>query len=204
MLFRSRRSIGVGGLAAACALSKAGHRVRVLERGSIAAQSGGVRVPPNLSKVLRRWVSEDELHRLATRCVGTPYHHRESPALRSAPTIPACSPPWSGQPPRRTPRFARGLLAHHVAPAAVGGHDAMRCAAPVLIGSTCTPRAPHDARSRAACFLAGASDDRGPHRYRAMRRVTRERAGRVGSSGRELSWIARARSSLIMPSWLRP
>ncbi|TFK90818.1 FAD/NAD(P)-binding domain-containing protein [Polyporus arcularius HHB13444] len=66
---------GIGGLAVAYVLSKAGHRVRVLERHDFNVPSGGQRVPPNLSKILRQWVGEEELMKISTRCVGTPFHH---------------------------------------------------------------------------------------------------------------------------------
>ena len=68
---------GIGGLAVAFTLCKSGHRVRVLERRDLSAPSGGMRVPPNLSKILRRWVGEEELAKVTTRCVGTPFHHCE-------------------------------------------------------------------------------------------------------------------------------
>ncbi|KAI0358251.1 FAD/NAD-P-binding domain-containing protein [Trametes cingulata] len=66
---------GVGGLAVAYVLSKAGHRVRVLERRGLDAPGGGHRVPPNMSKILRQWIGEEELMKVSTRCVGTPFHH---------------------------------------------------------------------------------------------------------------------------------
>ncbi|KAM5533813.1 hypothetical protein V8D89_012476 [Ganoderma adspersum] len=66
---------GVGGLAVAYVLSKAGHRVTVLERRDLDVPGGGHRVPPNLSKILRQWVGEEELMKVSTRCVGTPFHH---------------------------------------------------------------------------------------------------------------------------------
>ncbi len=54
-------------------LSMAGHRVRVLEKHDLKRPSGGHRVPPNFSKILRQWVGEEELERLSTPCVGTPF-----------------------------------------------------------------------------------------------------------------------------------
>ncbi|KAI0731119.1 FAD/NAD(P)-binding domain-containing protein [Earliella scabrosa] len=64
---------GVGGLAVAYALSSAGHRVRVLEKHDYNAPSGGHRVPPNLSKILRQWVGEEELMKVAARNVRSPF-----------------------------------------------------------------------------------------------------------------------------------
>ena len=60
-------------------LSKAGHHVRVLERRDFDVPSGGMRVPPNFSKILRKWIGEEELMEASTRCVGTPFHHRKFP-----------------------------------------------------------------------------------------------------------------------------
>ncbi|KAI0741981.1 FAD/NAD(P)-binding domain-containing protein [Daedaleopsis nitida] len=65
---------GIGGLAVAYMLSSAGHRVRVLEKNGLQRPSGGHRVPPNFSKILRQWVGEEELARLSTPCVGSPFH----------------------------------------------------------------------------------------------------------------------------------
>ena len=70
--------LGIGGLAVAYVLSSAGHRVRVLEKHDLNVPSGGHRVPPNFSKILRQWVGEEELHRLSTPCVGSPFHRCES------------------------------------------------------------------------------------------------------------------------------
>ncbi|KAI0761793.1 FAD/NAD(P)-binding domain-containing protein [Trametes elegans] len=64
---------GVGGLAVAYVLSKAGHRVRVLERRDLDVPGGGHRVPPNMSKILRQWIGEEELRKVSTRCTGTPF-----------------------------------------------------------------------------------------------------------------------------------
>ncbi|KAI0730570.1 FAD/NAD(P)-binding domain-containing protein [Earliella scabrosa] len=66
---------GVAGLAVAYMLSVAGHRVRVIERYRPDAPGGSQRIPPNLSKILRQWVGDEELRRVATRCVRTPFHH---------------------------------------------------------------------------------------------------------------------------------
>ncbi|KAH9935978.1 FAD/NAD(P)-binding domain-containing protein [Epithele typhae] len=66
---------GISGLALAYTLSTAGHRVRVLEKSNLSAPSGGIRLPPNFSKILKRWIGEEELMKVATRCVGTPFMH---------------------------------------------------------------------------------------------------------------------------------
>ncbi|KAH9928180.1 FAD/NAD-P-binding domain-containing protein [Fomitopsis serialis] len=52
---------GVAGLAAAFALTRVGHRVTVLEKGDGNSNRGpgGVRIPPNMSKVLFHWGLKD-------------------------------------------------------------------------------------------------------------------------------------------------
>ncbi|KAI1796710.1 hypothetical protein LXA43DRAFT_570824 [Ganoderma leucocontextum] len=97
----------VGGLAVAYVLSKAGHRVTVLERRDLNVPGGGHRVPPNLSKILRQWVGEEELMKVSTRCIGTPFHHSGewaylplSAHLRFGPNTPR--KPFAS-PPRRAP-----------------------------------------------------------------------------------------------------
>ena len=52
--------------------------MRVLERRDLSAPSFGVRIPPNFSKILRRWAGEDEFLKLCTRCVGSPFHYGQS------------------------------------------------------------------------------------------------------------------------------
>ena len=69
---------GIGGLAAAYMLSRTGHRVRVVERYGLDATGGGQRIPPNLSKILRQWVGEDELRKVTSRCIGTPFYKSKS------------------------------------------------------------------------------------------------------------------------------
>lgn len=66
--------LGISGLAVAYMLQKAGHRVRVVEKQGLHAPSAGLRIPPNLSKILRQWVGHDELRKVTMRCVGTPMH----------------------------------------------------------------------------------------------------------------------------------
>ncbi|KAI0266066.1 hypothetical protein BC834DRAFT_843152 [Gloeopeniophorella convolvens] len=58
---------GIAGLAAAYALAASGHRVRVLEReASVSNRPGGVRLPPNLTRILTYWGLEEELAQKAT------------------------------------------------------------------------------------------------------------------------------------------
>jgi hypothetical protein len=58
---------GLAGLATALALARVGHRVTVFEQHVEDAPlpSGGVRIPPNQSKVLFSWGLEEELRKIA-------------------------------------------------------------------------------------------------------------------------------------------
>ncbi len=85
---------GVGGLAVAYMLSRAGHRVQVLEKRRLDVPSGGQRVPPNCSKILRQWVGEEELWKVATRCVGTPMHRCRCPVNGLDERRETCLPPF--------------------------------------------------------------------------------------------------------------
>ena len=71
--------LGLAGLATAYALQSVGHTVRVFEKQpSLGAPAGGLRVPPNMRKILKSWVGEEELRKTAVLCVGTPWHDRKS------------------------------------------------------------------------------------------------------------------------------
>jgi salicylate hydroxylase len=88
---------GIGGLATAYALAKNGHRVQVFEKYSSNSphvrvfqsryffasynpdqQSVGLRVPPNLTKILLEWGLSDDL-RLAPKCRKSLFHTCEYP-----------------------------------------------------------------------------------------------------------------------------
>ncbi|KAL0945526.1 hypothetical protein HGRIS_001008 [Hohenbuehelia grisea] len=59
---------GLAGLACAIALRRVGHKVLVLEKNSnLDSATGGVRMPPNLSKILYHWGLKDELHKIAIK-----------------------------------------------------------------------------------------------------------------------------------------
>jgi len=72
---------GIAGLSVAFILAEAGHRVRLVEKRGLGVPAGGLRVPPNLSKILAQWVGPEELARTAVHCVGTPLRHRECPLI---------------------------------------------------------------------------------------------------------------------------
>lgn len=60
---------GISGLATAFALARSGHRVRVFERqNAVHQRSVGVRIPPNMSKVLYDWGLQEELSK-AQKCL---------------------------------------------------------------------------------------------------------------------------------------
>ncbi len=70
--------VGLAGLATAYALQTAGHNVRVFEKQpALGVLAGGLRVPPNMSKILKSWVGEEELKKTAVLCLGTPWHDRK-------------------------------------------------------------------------------------------------------------------------------
>ncbi|KAJ7476866.1 hypothetical protein B0H11DRAFT_2234833 [Mycena galericulata] len=56
----------IGGLACAYALSRSGHRVQVLEKSNGRQRGGGLRVPPNLTKILIEWGLGEELKKCQT------------------------------------------------------------------------------------------------------------------------------------------
>lgn len=59
---------GIAGLAAGFALWEAGHYVRVLESGSYEPLEGGLRVTPNFSKILTRWVGAEMVAQKTIQC----------------------------------------------------------------------------------------------------------------------------------------
>ncbi|KZT07570.1 FAD/NAD(P)-binding domain-containing protein [Laetiporus sulphureus 93-53] len=69
---------GVAGLSVAYVLAEAGHRVRLFEKRGVGIPAGGLRIPPNLSKILSRWVGPEELARTSVPCVGTPFRNLET------------------------------------------------------------------------------------------------------------------------------
>jgi salicylate hydroxylase len=60
-------SSAVAGLSAAIGLALSGHSVRVLEqRSRLGRPPGGIRLTPNVTKVLVQWGLEDELRKRGT------------------------------------------------------------------------------------------------------------------------------------------
>ena len=59
---------GMGGLAAAHCLGKAGHRITLFEAASAIGEVGaGIQITPNVSRLLRRWGAGDALERVGVR-----------------------------------------------------------------------------------------------------------------------------------------
>lgn len=66
---------GLAGLSAAYTLAKSGHKVRLLEKqNALGVPAAGVRVPPNMSKIFKKWVGEKELYKTAVLNVATPWY----------------------------------------------------------------------------------------------------------------------------------
>jgi salicylate hydroxylase len=58
-------------------LCSAGHSVRVLEKlPALGTPAGGLRVPPNMSKILKKWAGANELAKTAVLNVATPWYNR--------------------------------------------------------------------------------------------------------------------------------
>ncbi|CCL99274.1 uncharacterized protein FIBRA_01289 [Fibroporia radiculosa] len=59
---------GVAGLTSAIALTRAGHRVLVLEKGDGTSNTGpgGIRIPPNMSKIFFHWGFTEQLRKIAS------------------------------------------------------------------------------------------------------------------------------------------
>jgi hypothetical protein len=63
---------GIGGLSVAYMLASSGHKVRVLEKHSgLGTPAASICVPPNMSKILKTWVGEEELRKIAVHNVAS-------------------------------------------------------------------------------------------------------------------------------------
>ncbi|KDQ61756.1 hypothetical protein JAAARDRAFT_55091 [Jaapia argillacea MUCL 33604] len=70
---------GISGLACAYALAASGHKVRVVEKApSLGQKAGGIRLPPNLTKILIEWGLEKELYDKTEPCRGSSFRDLET------------------------------------------------------------------------------------------------------------------------------
>lgn len=76
---------GLGGLAAAHALAKAGHRITILEDAPAIGEVGaGIQVSPNLSRLLIRWGLGEALEKIAVMPEGIEFRRcKRSPPFFS-------------------------------------------------------------------------------------------------------------------------
>ena len=59
---------GLGGLATAFCLGRAGHKVIVLEQASVLGEVGaGIQISPNVSRLFRKWGIGDDIERMGIR-----------------------------------------------------------------------------------------------------------------------------------------
>ncbi|KAI9712613.1 MAG: hypothetical protein M1812_006793 [Candelaria pacifica] len=59
---------GLGGLAAAIGIARAGHKVSILEQAQELGEIGaGIQIPPNSSRILKRWGLLDDIEKLSVR-----------------------------------------------------------------------------------------------------------------------------------------
>ena len=74
---------GIAGFGVAYGLSKAGHKVKVFEKQpALGFPAGGLRCPPNMSKILKAWAGPEELAKITVLNVGTPWHNCECSVRR--------------------------------------------------------------------------------------------------------------------------
>ncbi|KAF9005899.1 hypothetical protein BDQ17DRAFT_1303286 [Cyathus striatus] len=72
---------GIAGLASAFALARSGHRVHVLEKGSgLERRAAGVRVPPNMTKILHQWGLGEKISN-SQKCRKSTFHSIETNQL---------------------------------------------------------------------------------------------------------------------------
>ncbi len=70
--------VGVSGLATACSLALSGHRVRVFEAApTLVRRAGGIRVPPNLTRILVEWGLGPQLEAKGVKYTGYTFLDRE-------------------------------------------------------------------------------------------------------------------------------
>jgi len=66
-VYISLAPLAVAGLSTAIGLALSGHKVRVLEKSSrLGEPAGGIRLPPNVTKILSEWGLEEEIRKTAS------------------------------------------------------------------------------------------------------------------------------------------
>ncbi|TFY79624.1 hypothetical protein EWM64_g4393 [Hericium alpestre] len=68
---------GISGLATAYALASSGHKVRVFEAGrGLDRRAGGIRIPPNLTRILMEWGLAQQLQEKGSKYYGYMFYNR--------------------------------------------------------------------------------------------------------------------------------
>lgn len=98
-------SLGIGGLASAYSLLRSGHRVTILEAYPQNGRSSytGLRVPPNMSKILNEWGLTDEVRAKTRPCRLAAFDDRQCSSRFYRPF----SPPPRPTPPSFIPRLVQ-------------------------------------------------------------------------------------------------
>ena len=128
---------GLGGLSAAIAITRAGHRVTVLEQATTLRGVGaGVQLPPNATRILARWGLLPALARRAVHASAFVLRSYRDGAVLSRAPLSTVEPPASGTTagPAVAGDGAPYLFVHRADYQRVLLSDATRCGARVLLG----------------------------------------------------------------------
>ncbi|KAF2095114.1 FAD/NAD(P)-binding domain-containing protein [Rhizodiscina lignyota] len=90
---------GLGGLAAAIGIAKAGHRVTIIERAPALAEIGaGIQIPPNSTRILKQWGILENVESLSDRPEEFIFRSYRDGKVLSSVNLPALSEGKYGQP----------------------------------------------------------------------------------------------------------